>query len=760
MAVFFIFKTESLNIETDLSDLNPAKLNDNNIEFAKEKLLADINNRFIVLVKANEMSQLSTAIVKLQERLSIHPSLQVLSKDTIQEHYLEALRPYRFNLLSKEQQETLKIEEKDILAAQAQRKLYQLGDGIRLIPFEQDPLGWFSDFLLNRFNEIDNSNSAKPIEESTTNNMIYDSFAVYITHYPSSMAQQSALYKDIRQDIETLQTQLDVDILHSGMFFFAVDSAQSAKGDIQLIAIGSTLGVLVLMLSVFRSLLPLCLSLGSIAIGVGFGVFISTIAFGSIHILTIVFGASLIGIVVDYSLHYFYHHLCEKNIDTRKQKHNNTLVRAMVLSVLTSLIGYGALSLSDLLILKKVALFSCSGLIMAWLGVMVLGPFVSNRPIVARQAFLVMLINKLQNVLGAHPKALVTAGISLAIVGLVFIYTIGLHTNDDPRKFFHVSSSLLTQEQEVANLTQVFEPGRFIIVKGKTNQEVYASLTALYEAMGDKRGQLSSVLDWLSSADEQQTNYDLQQKLYADGGVVELFYERLGLGIEYSQSIKQEYLVASASVLEFPELNRELSAFPPLWISHNDHIYSFVLLRKNSDFSHIEKLASNFDNIDYINTLGRAMEALKDKRITGAKLLLLAYVLIGVMLFLYYKRLMVVCLLLIPAVASIITISVLVLIGQAITIFHVMALFLVLGLGMDYIVFAKEMTAQRETTQQAILLSAVTSLLSFGLLAFSSMPVVQAFGSTILIGNSINFIAAISLFNKAVINTKEKHLGV
>eukprot|EP00493_Phyllostaurus_siculus_P026470 UN26815 len=76
-----------------------------------------------------------------------------------------------------------------------------------------------------------------------------------------------------------------------------------------------------------------------------------------------------------------------------------------------------------------------------------------------------------------------------------------------------------------------------------------------------------------------------------------------------------------------------------------------------------------------------------------------------------------------------------------------MALFLVLGLGMDYIIFAREMSANPEVTRQAILLSAITSLLSFGLLAFSEMPVVQAFGSIILIGNTINFIAAISLFN-------------
>ena len=72
-----------------------------------------------------------------------------------------------------------------------------------------------------------------------------------------------------------------------------------------------------------------------------------------------------------------------------------------------------------------------------------------------------------------------------------------------------------------------------------------------------------------------------------------------------------------------------------------------------------------------------------------------------------------------------------------------MAMFLVLGLGMDYVIFVSELSEDRVETTVAILLSATTSLLSFGLLSLSSLPFVSAFGLTVLLGNAFNLAGAI-----------------
>jgi len=85
--------------------------------------------------------------------------------------------------------------------------------------------------------------------------------------------------------------------------------------------------------------------------------------------------------------------------------------------------------------------------------------------------------------------------------------------------------------------------------------------------------------------------------------------------------------------------------------------------------------------------------------------------------------------------------------------FHVMALFLVLGFGMDYTIFSKEMREQQDITLEAILLSACTSLLSFGLLSLSSIPVVASFGMTLLIGNIFNLLGAFIFARSQLLST-------
>lgn len=753
-AAVFLTNAQHLQIDTNLNDLNPTKISEPGLKQAIDTLTDDISQRFIVVIKGDDKAAVNRSKVALQAKLNTLPELIVIEDTAFQQDYLSVLSAYRFHLLSDEQHRALESESHQQIAESAMRKLYQIGDGVRLIPFEQDPLGWFSDYLLTSFDK-----QGLPLQaQNTEAEGNITSFSVAFSTFPNGMSAQQSVYSRIQEAEKQISQLYNVTVLHSGMFFFAVDSAQSAKSDIQLIAVGSVAGILLLMMLVFRSLLPLFLSLSSIAIGVGFGVITSTLIFGSIHVLTIVFGASLIGIVVDYSLHYFYHFLAHRS--DSNSIHSGVLFRAMLLSVVTSLVGYGALGLSDLLILKKVAVFSCSGLAMAWLSVMLLGPLVVRRPIQARQSLLKSIIHGMHHVLAKRPRLLVAIGLIISFACTGYIFSGKINTNDDPRLFFHVSESLLSQEQEVASLTQVYEPGRYLLVRGDTPEAVFSALDAINIAKGVEPDAITSVADYLQSPQHQLNNYALQEKLYRDGGALDTFAATIGISAEISEEVKRNYKLAAESTLRFDELLERLSTLPPLWFEFETTIYSFALIRKGSNLAAIESASKTVDGVEYVNTLANASKALKAQRETGTQLLFLAYALIAFLIVVYYRKLSSVMLLLIPASASIIAIALVSALGHSINVFHVMALFLVLGLGMDYIIFAKEMASSPETTQQAILLSAVTSLLSFGLLAFSSMPIVQAFGSIILIGNTINFIAAISLFNnKQNIHEKGRYSG-
>jgi len=87
--------------------------------------------------------------------------------------------------------------------------------------------------------------------------------------------------------------------------------------------------------------------------------------------------------------------------------------------------------------------------------------------------------------------------------------------------------------------------------------------------------------------------------------------------------------------------------------------------------------------------------------------------------------------------------AMLMLLGQAFTFFHAMALLLLLSIANDYAIFSAESpTARRSVTLLAVWMAAMTTLLSFGLLAVSRVPAVHNFGSTMLIGILLAFFAA------------------
>jgi predicted exporter len=123
--------------------------------------------------------------------------------------------------------------------------------------------------------------------------------------------------------------------------------------------------------------------------------------------------------------------------------------------------------------------------------------------------------------------------------------------------------------------------------------------------------------------------------------------------------------------------------------------------------------------------------------------LLAAYIFIAIVVLVRYREFNALWLITIPICSSAILVIISQMMGFSLNLFHVMALFLVLGFGMDYTIFAREIRPPHDITIQAILLSAITSLLSFGLLGLSSIPIVSSFGITLLIGNFFNLLGVI-----------------
>jgi predicted exporter len=89
------------------------------------------------------------------------------------------------------------------------------------------------------------------------------------------------------------------------------------------------------------------------------------------------------------------------------------------------------------------------------------------------------------------------------------------------------------------------------------------------------------------------------------------------------------------------------------------------------------------------------------------------------------------------------TVGVLLLFGTSLSVFHLLSLLLVVGVGLDYALFFERYTryqGSRIRTLRANVFCGATSVSVFTILAFSQTPVLHEIGTTVAVG------AAFSLF--------------
>jgi len=102
-----------------------------------------------------------------------------------------------------------------------------------------------------------------------------------------------------------------------------------------------------------------------------------------------------------------------------------------------------------------------------------------------------------------------------------------------------------------------------------------------------------------------------------------------------------------------------------------------------------------------------------------------------------------------PVLASLLlSVCALQLLGERMTIFHVIALLLVLGIGLNYALFFNQPAPARDAyrrTLLALLVCSLTTVLAFGSLAWSSTAVLHAIGLTVSIGAVTALLVAAAL---------------
>ena len=154
-------------------------------------------------------------------------------------------------------------------------------------------------------------------------------------------------------------------LLLTGPGVFSVETRDTIKHDVEKLSVISLALIVGLLLLVYRSPLTLALGLVPVASGVAAGLAAVSLAFGTVHGLTLGFGTTLIGEAVDYSIYLF---IQSARHDTSEG--NGDAMRAWIarywptirLGMLTSVCGFASMLFSGFPGLVQLGLYSMVGL--------------------------------------------------------------------------------------------------------------------------------------------------------------------------------------------------------------------------------------------------------------------------------------------------------------------------------------------------------------------------------------------------------------
>ncbi len=146
----------------------------------------------------------------------------------------------------------------------------------------------------------------------------------------------------------------------SGPGVFAVKSRESIKAEVSRLLVISTIGIVGVLLWVYRSPRLLALGLLPMLSGALAGVVVVSLVHGEVFGITVGFGSALIGEAVDYAI-YFFVQSGRMGLRTWRK----TFWPTIRLGVMTSALGFGALLFSGFPGLSQLGLYALSGVVTA-----------------------------------------------------------------------------------------------------------------------------------------------------------------------------------------------------------------------------------------------------------------------------------------------------------------------------------------------------------------------------------------------------------
>jgi predicted exporter len=547
---------------------------------------------------------------------------------------------------------------------------------------------------------------------------------------------------DLLEQSREQASQSDVQLLAASGLLYAASGQQQASREMTWVGGGATLGILALLLLVFRRWRVL-LAFVPVLVGMLFGAVACVALFGHMHVMTLVLGSSLIGVAVDYPLHYL------SKSWSLKPWHSWPALRltlpGLTLSLITSCIGYLALAWTPFPALTQIAVFSAAGLLGAYLSAVCLLPALLKGVDIRPAQWPLRVCESLLSLREAVLRHFNTPVLLALLIAFCVGGLLQLESKNDIRQWIGAPQQLTDEARTIARITGFQPTSQFFLVRGANQQELLERQTALSERLDQLVG-LEKLQGYLSLNQLVSQPSDQQQVREALSKLPKFWQPLLDVGVPaealHAELTKLQALPAED--IDTALLGPLAEPYRPLWLGPTDDgdVAAIVSLQGLNDPALLHVQALDLPGVELVDRLGELNSVFAATQISAAELKLASCALIVLVLMLPFGLGGALRIVALPLLAALCSLASLGWLEQPLTLFSLFGLLLVTAISVDYAILMREQVGGAAVSLLGTLLAALTTWLSFGLLAVSSTPAVSNFGLSVSLGLAFSFILA------------------
>jgi len=690
---------------------------------------------FLFSAKNNdEAIELAELNIPKIEKSHLFSEIKAKLSDQDLSAFYESFKPYQFSLLSDRDLAGLKKTSSHWLTRKLTNLLVSPVSGLDSNSLTNDPFLLYRDYLTG----LPSGNPKAQLVNGYTlfheNNRSYVFVHAELSKGAFIQSVQDRFAQLTRSLLENKQIEHDITIF--GVVRFALENRVLAEKEMSTIGIGSLIGIVVIFFLVFRRILLLPAIILPIAVG-GLAAFsISLLIFGELHLISLVFGASLIGVSIDYALHYCCSHsnLSNSNDNFRALAEVRS---ALSLGLITSTLGYLTLSIADFPALRQMASIAISGLAGAYFTVIFWLPALIKKPLHVQP-----VIASLVSVWTSWLKETKPVSIWLVIVMVAALYGINYYikNSQDNVKVLRAHLPELERiDKHVKTVLGEFPNNQFFIVSGISKIKVIENerklILRLKQSITDT-GRVFSLSEWFPAREQQEINYNLIKENIIDNEVLNKDLLNAGIAEEFLTTYRNKLENSKFNPIGLDDFIQSPlgKLYDHLWLGEiNGQYYSVVTLYGFQDLDSLQNIAIE-QGVILIDRSTSISNLLAKYRVIIEEMFPLILLSIFVLLSFRFGARDAFRVVSAPSLAAMLSFFCINIFVGSYNLFSIFGLIITIAISIDYAIFIRESKGYSKGTYLAISLASLTTMLALGLLSLSNTPALSAFGLSLLLG--------------------------